>query len=75
MFYHLTYTRLQEVDVAQYEDYFLKKLEEAHYSGVFSPKSRARTMSETDRRRVDGCAIFFNSEKCVFWTFSDACLG
>lgn len=54
---------LQEVDIAQYEDYFLKKLGEANYSGVFSPKSRARTMSETERRRVDGCAIFFNSEK------------
>ncbi|CAE6441736.1 unnamed protein product [Rhizoctonia solani] len=52
-----------EVDVAQYEDYFLKKLGEAGYSGVFSPKSRVRTMSETERRRVDGCAIFFNSEK------------
>ncbi|CAE6533041.1 unnamed protein product [Rhizoctonia solani] len=54
---------LQEVDVAQYEDYFLKKLGEAGYSGVFSPKSRVRTMSETERRRVDGCAIFFNAEK------------
>ncbi|KAG9122650.1 Glucose-repressible alcohol dehydrogenase transcriptional effector [Ceratobasidium sp. 392] len=54
---------LQEVDIAQYEEYFTKKLDEQKYSGIFSPKFRARTMNETERRRVDGCAIFFRSEK------------
>ncbi|QRW07862.1 cytochrome P450 family protein [Ceratobasidium sp. AG-Ba] len=54
---------LQEVDIAQYEEYFLKKLDEHKYTGIFSPKFRARTMNETERRRVDGCAIFFRSEK------------
>lgn len=61
--YEADFICLQEVDIAMYEDYFIKKLAEQNYQGIFSPKSRARTMSETERRRVDGCAIFYNSEK------------
>lgn len=33
------------------------------YAGIFSPKSRAKTMSEEDRRFVDGCAIFWKYDK------------
>uniref|UniRef100_A0A8C7UZL2 poly(A)-specific ribonuclease n=1 Tax=Oncorhynchus mykiss TaxID=8022 RepID=A0A8C7UZL2_ONCMY len=36
----------------QYYNYFLP-----------DPKSRARTMSECDRKHVDGCAIFYRTEK------------
>jgi len=56
---------LQEVDIAQYEDYFTKTLAEHGYSGVFWPKSRAKTMNETDRRTVDGCATFYKHARCV----------
>lgn len=55
---------LQEVDVEQYEDYFLHHLSSSsEYSGIFSPKSRARTMREDERKHVDGCATFFKSSK------------
>lgn len=54
---------LQEVGVEQYEDYFLHHLSQQDYEGVFYPKSRARTMRDEEKRRVDGCAIFFKSNK------------
>uniref|UniRef100_A0A8C1RJA9 poly(A)-specific ribonuclease n=1 Tax=Cyprinus carpio TaxID=7962 RepID=A0A8C1RJA9_CYPCA len=54
---------LQEVETEQYYSYFLVELKEHGYEGFFSPKSRARTMSESDRKHVDGCAIFYKTEK------------
>ncbi|XP_056626034.1 CCR4-NOT transcription complex, subunit 6b [Triplophysa dalaica] len=53
---------LQEVETEQYYNYFLVELSKQGYDGFFSPKSRARTMSESDRKHVDGCAIFFKTE-------------
>ncbi|CAF0800049.1 unnamed protein product [Adineta ricciae] len=38
-------------------------LQKLGYDGVFSPKSRAKTMCEQDRRFVDGCAIFYRQSK------------
>ena len=55
---------LQEVDVAQYEEYFLEKLSEHDYDGAYWPKSRAKHMdNEAGKRLVDGCAIFFKKSK------------
>lgn len=54
---------LQEVDIAQYEDYFVKHLEGQDYEGVYYPKSRYKTMSDADRRQVDGCATFYKANK------------
>lgn len=33
------------------------------YDGFFYPKSRAKTMNDWDRTFVDGCAIFFKSDR------------
>ncbi|XP_042594092.1 CCR4-NOT transcription complex subunit 6-like isoform X2 [Cyprinus carpio] len=54
---------LQEVETEQYYNYFLVELSKQGYDGFFSPKSRARTMSESDRKHVDGCAVFYKTEK------------
>ncbi|XP_016140559.1 CCR4-NOT transcription complex, subunit 6b isoform X2 [Sinocyclocheilus grahami] len=54
---------LQEVETEQYYKYFIVELSKQGYDGFFSPKSRARTMSESDRKHVDGCAIFYKTEK------------
>lgn len=54
---------LQEVETEQYHDYFLRELQAEGYEGLFSPKSRAKTMSETDKKHVDGCAIFYKTSK------------
>ena len=63
MNYDADFLCLQEVDVAQYEDYFLSHLAAHDYEGVFWPKSRANTMDETQRRLVDGCATFYKKSK------------
>ncbi|XP_037559256.1 CCR4-NOT transcription complex subunit 6-like isoform X10 [Dermacentor silvarum] len=54
---------LQEVETEQFHDFFLPELKRDGYDGIFSPKSRAKTMSESDRKHVDGCAIFFQTSK------------
>ncbi|KAK3523570.1 hypothetical protein QTP70_002480 [Hemibagrus guttatus] len=54
---------LQEVETEQYYNFFLVELKEHGYEGFFSPKSRARTMSESDRKHVDGCAVFYKTDK------------
>lgn len=56
---------LQEVDIAAYEDYFTVNLAQQGYEGIYWPKSRYKTMSDTDRRQVDGCATFYKADKCV----------
>ncbi|KAJ2879132.1 Glucose-repressible alcohol dehydrogenase transcriptional effector, partial [Coemansia asiatica] len=54
---------LQEVGAAQFDDFFKEKLGDLGYEGVFWTKSRARTMSESERKQVDGCATFYRIEK------------
>lgn len=65
MNYNADFLCLQEVDIYQYENYFVPALsqEGVDYEGVFWPKGRSRTMSESDRRLVDGCATFFKKNK------------
>jgi CCR4-NOT transcription complex subunit 6 len=54
---------LQEVETEQFYNFFLPELQREGYDGIFSPKSRAKTMSENERKHVDGCAIFFRTSK------------
>ncbi|KIJ60025.1 hypothetical protein HYDPIDRAFT_177587 [Hydnomerulius pinastri MD-312] len=63
MNYDADFLCMQEVDITQYEDYFVKHLQEQDYEGVYYPKSRYKTMSDADRRQVDGCAIFYKANK------------
>jgi CCR4-NOT transcription complex subunit 6 len=51
------------METDQFHTFFLPELQKNGYDGVFSPKSRAKTMSEQDRRYVDGCAIFYRQSK------------
>ncbi|KAG8233684.1 hypothetical protein J437_LFUL008115 [Ladona fulva] len=54
---------LQEVETDQFHNFFLPELKADGYDGIFSPKSRAKTMSENERKYVDGCAIFYRRAK------------
>ncbi|KAJ1972122.1 Glucose-repressible alcohol dehydrogenase transcriptional effector [Dimargaris xerosporica] len=55
---------LQEVEASQFDDFFKEQMaKEGGYEGVFWIKSRARTMTDQERKGVDGCAIFFKSAK------------
>lgn len=51
------------METEQFYNYFLPELKRDGYDGIFSPKSRAKTMAESDRRYVDGCAIFYRTAK------------
>jgi len=55
----------QEVETEQFYSYFQPELKKNGYAGVFSAKSRARTMTEQERKHVDGCAIFYKTSKYV----------
>lgn len=54
---------LQEIETEQFYNFFKPELKNDGFEGIFSPKSRAKTMSENERKYVDGCAIFFRSSK------------
>ncbi|KAB0801978.1 hypothetical protein PPYR_04164 [Photinus pyralis] len=54
---------LQEVEMDQFYSFFLPELKQDGYDGIFSPKSRAKTMAENERKYVDGCAILYRTSK------------
>jgi len=54
---------LQEVETDQFYNFFLPELQQDGYAGIFAAKSRAKTMNESDRKFVDGCAIFYRTNK------------
>ena len=54
---------LQELETEQFYQFFLPELKQYDYDGIFSPKSRAKTMSEQDKKHVDGCAIMFKTSR------------
>ena len=56
---------LQEVDQENYHEFFRRELAMGDYKGIFWPKSRARTMTESEAKLVDGCAIFYKSQKFI----------
>ncbi|KAG7278002.1 hypothetical protein CRUP_020318 [Coryphaenoides rupestris] len=60
---HADIISLQEVETEQYYTLFLDTLKEQGYDGYFCPKSRAKLVSEPERKHVDGCAIFFKTQK------------
>uniref|UniRef100_A0A5S6QWC9 poly(A)-specific ribonuclease n=1 Tax=Trichuris muris TaxID=70415 RepID=A0A5S6QWC9_TRIMR len=54
---------LQEVETEQFHLFFVPELRKHGYVGIFSPKSRAKTMAEEDRKHVDGCAMFWKKDR------------
>ena len=56
---------LQEIDMESYDNFFRPALAHNDYKGMFSQKTRARTMADKDAKLVDGCAIFYKHSKYV----------
>jgi hypothetical protein len=54
---------LQEVEMEHFELFFTPELAKQGYSGIHRPKSRFHTMGDDDRRFVDGCCIFWKSNR------------
>lgn len=52
---------LQEVEMKQFQYFFLPNLQKKGYDGVHKLKTRARVMS--DPGSVDGCSIFYQTSK------------
>ena len=67
---HCVSLLFQEIETDQFFNFFLPELQRHGYNGIFSPKSRARTMTEEDRKYVDGCAIFYRTSKYVIHLIS-----
>lgn len=56
---------LQEIDQYNFHEWFRPQLARFGYKGFYWPRSRSRTMSEKDQKRVDGCAMFYKDAKYV----------
>lgn len=54
---------LQEIDTDQFEAIFQPELAKNNYEGIFVVKTRAHTKDAAAARKVDGCAIFWDSTK------------
>ncbi|PAA52575.1 hypothetical protein BOX15_Mlig011868g2, partial [Macrostomum lignano] len=54
---------LQEVETEQFSVFFKPELAKSGYDGIFSAKSRAKTMSASESKYVDGVAIFWKKER------------
>lgn len=53
---------LQELEKRVYQGNFTIQLEHLGYSGIYSQKSRAKTMYMDQQEHIDGCAIFYKTE-------------
>ena len=53
----------QEVETQAFESVFVPALRQEGYIGVFVAKTRNRTLSMEEKMELDGCAIFYKSEK------------
>lgn len=54
---------LQEVETRTYHEFWQPLMAAAGYKGFFFSKTRAKTMSEQESKKVDGCATFFRASK------------
>ncbi|KAI5789427.1 Endonuclease/exonuclease/phosphatase [Pyronema domesticum] len=54
---------LQEVDAESYDEYLVPNMANSNYDGYHQVKTRARTMSPSESKKVDGCATFWRSDK------------
>ncbi|KAI1438292.1 glucose-repressible alcohol dehydrogenase transcriptional effector [Xylaria sp. CBS 124048] len=56
---------LQETSMDAFENFFSPELAKRYYKGVFYPKTRYKHMTGKDLQAVDGCSIFYKSDKYI----------
>lgn len=71
---------MQEVETRSFHEYWTPLLAKFGYKGVFYCKTRAKTMSESDAKKVDGCATFYKTAKFTLITkqnfeYNTYCMG
>jgi len=63
--YDADFVCLQELDQENFSEVFRSELAYHDYKGYFSPKTRAKTMTESKAMTVDGCATFWKGSKYI----------
>ncbi|KAI1120633.1 glucose-repressible alcohol dehydrogenase transcriptional effector [Nemania abortiva] len=56
---------LQETAMDAFDNFFNPELGKKGYRGVFYPKTRVKHMTGKDQQAVDGCSIFYKSDKYI----------
>ncbi|XXH00044.1 hypothetical protein Hte_006385 [Hypoxylon texense] len=56
---------LQETAMDAFDMFFTPELAKRGYRGVFYPKTRVKHMMGKDQQTVDGCSIFYKSDKYI----------
>ncbi|KAI1774264.1 glucose-repressible alcohol dehydrogenase transcriptional effector [Hypoxylon cercidicola] len=56
---------LQETAMDAFDLFFTPELAKRGYKGVFYPKTRVKHMVGKDQQTVDGCSIFYKSDKYI----------
>ncbi|OBA22758.1 hypothetical protein METBIDRAFT_34553 [Metschnikowia bicuspidata var. bicuspidata NRRL YB-4993] len=54
---------LQEVETRTFHDFWVPIMSNIGYKGYFFSKTRSKTMSELESKKVDGCATFYRASK------------
>lgn len=71
---------MQEVETRTYHEFWTPIMAEFGYKGAFFCKTRSKTMSEADAKKVDGCATFYKLDKFVLvlkqnFEYNSVCMG
>ncbi|ODV80946.1 uncharacterized protein CANTADRAFT_20499 [Suhomyces tanzawaensis NRRL Y-17324] len=71
---------MQEVETKTFSEFWVPLLAEQGYKGVFFSKTRSKTMSEIDSKKVDGCATFYRTNKFTLiqkqnFEYNSVCMG
>ncbi|KAI1215157.1 glucose-repressible alcohol dehydrogenase transcriptional effector [Annulohypoxylon truncatum] len=56
---------LQETAMDAFDNFFSPELAKLGYKGVFYPKTRVKHLTGKDQQSVDGCSIFYKSDKYI----------
>lgn len=54
---------LQEVETRTFHEFWMPIMVQIGYKGFFFSKTRSKTMSELESKKVDGCATFYRASK------------
>ena len=71
---------MQEVETRTFHEFWAPIMLEFGYKGVFFCKTRSKTMSELDAKKVDGCATFYKTDKFTLilkqnFEYNSVCMG
>ena len=71
---------MQEVETRTYMEFWAPLLAQKGYRGLFFSKTRSKTMSENDSKKVDGCATFYKVDKFTLvhkqnFEYNSVCMG